>query len=311
MDELRKLTRGNHRRLEGRGAFSGRHPEIPDRPMRRLIGLLKEEMRIERRDTLLEVLYQEPGMIWSMDIFERRFAGRKEYVLQIIDLGSRFKLAPAIQNRDFAAAEVAAHLNKLFLKHGAPLFLKRDNGGNLNGNAIGQLLGSYCIIPQNSPPYTPPYNGVMERMQGEVKADLDQLLTGEDLCQSIFTGAVMNAVFIANARPRAALKGKTANDVFVPPMGKYSKEERQDANDWICSRARNIAWNAGRFFRGTEQKRLPDSAWRLAIREWQENHGFIAFQKKGKIIRLSMTPDEIGSEAEAISRTSFQQMQNR
>ena len=268
-------------------------------------------MRIERRDTLLEVLYQEPGMIWSMDIFERRFAGCKEYVLQVIDLGSRFKLAPAIQNRDFTAGEVAEHLNKLFLMHGAPLFLKRDNGGNLNGEPVEKLLNVFCAIPQNSPPYTPPYNGVVERMQGEVKADLDWLLAGGDIRQDIFTGAVMNAVFIANARPRAALQGKTANDRFVPPKGKYSKEVRQAINDWICSRARDIAWNAGPFFHGTEKQKLPDSAWRLAIREWQENHGFIAFQKKGKIIRLSMKPEEIQTGTEDVCRTSFTLMQNR
>jgi hypothetical protein len=33
-----------------------------------------------------------------------------------------------------------AHLDQLFHRHGAPLFLKRDNGSNLNGSEVNDAL---------------------------------------------------------------------------------------------------------------------------------------------------------------------------
>ncbi len=43
--------------------------------------------------------------------------------------------------------EVAAHLNALFEDHGPPLFLKRDNGGNLNHTLVEDLLEAFLVIP--------------------------------------------------------------------------------------------------------------------------------------------------------------------
>ena len=61
-----------------------------------------------------------------------------------------------------------------FRHHGAPLFLKRDNGGNLNHHLVDELLGEYLVIPINSPCYYPQYNGGIERGQGDIKACLRQ-----------------------------------------------------------------------------------------------------------------------------------------
>jgi hypothetical protein len=67
---------------------------------------------------------------------------------------------------DDARATTASYsdwlLEQLFLHDGPPLVLKRDNGSNLNHQAVDEVLARYLVIPLNSPPHYPPYNGAME-----------------------------------------------------------------------------------------------------------------------------------------------------
>ena len=118
---------------------------------------------------MLSVEYCEAHLIWSMDIFEQVHRGVRFHVLQVIDLGSRVKLEPAVKLGAFTGEEVAEHLNYLMHKHEAPLFLKRDNGSNLNSSEVFSILKMFAVIPFNSPPGFPQFNGVMERSQGEIK----------------------------------------------------------------------------------------------------------------------------------------------
>ena len=46
------------------------------------------------------------------------------------------------------------HLAKLFRRHGAPLFLKRDNGSPLNHAAVNAVLAEFGVIPLNSPAHS-------------------------------------------------------------------------------------------------------------------------------------------------------------
>lgn len=90
-------------------------------------------------------------------------------MLQVIDLGSRMKLEPVIKPGAFTGEEVAEHLNYLKHKHEVPLLLKRDNGSNLNSNKVFSILKMFAVIPFNSSPGFPQFNGVMERSQGKIK----------------------------------------------------------------------------------------------------------------------------------------------
>jgi hypothetical protein len=49
---------------------------------------------------------------------------------------------------------VGVRLEQLFLQHGPPLVLKRDNGSNLNQQAVDEVLARYLVLPLNSPPIT-------------------------------------------------------------------------------------------------------------------------------------------------------------
>jgi hypothetical protein len=53
-------------------------------------------------------------------------------------------------------------LEQRFLQHGPPLVLKRDNGSNLNQQAVNEVLACYLVMPLTSPADYAPYNGGME-----------------------------------------------------------------------------------------------------------------------------------------------------
>jgi hypothetical protein len=70
--------------------------------------------------------------------------------------------------------EIAGHLSRHFSRFGPPLFIKRDNAGNLNHTSVNEVLEEHMVIPINSPYYTPSYNGAIEHCQGEFKTWLIQ-----------------------------------------------------------------------------------------------------------------------------------------
>ena len=47
---------------------------------------------------------------------------------------------------------IALYLDRLFLKEGPPMFLKRDCGSPLNCAALDQVLERHWVLPLNSPP---------------------------------------------------------------------------------------------------------------------------------------------------------------
>jgi transposase InsO family protein len=83
-------------------------------------------------------------------------------LIVVVDLASRFIFAPLV-TLDPNGEEVAAHLRTVFARHGKPLFLKRDNGSIFNNQHVDQLLAAEAVIPLNSPPYHPRYNGGIEK----------------------------------------------------------------------------------------------------------------------------------------------------
>jgi hypothetical protein len=70
---------------------------------------------------------------------------------------------------------VARHLETLFLQHGAPLLLKRDNGSVFNQHAVNEVLASWRLIPLNRSAYYAPYNGAFEQGIRELKDEVCRL----------------------------------------------------------------------------------------------------------------------------------------
>ena len=96
----------------------------------------------------------------------------------------------------------------LFRRFGAPLFYKRDNGGNLNRTAVNDVLAEYGVIPLNSPAYYAPYNGAIERGQREIKQGLrDKQSDWASRTDIDLESLVQNVAHDANHQHRRNLDG--------------------------------------------------------------------------------------------------------
>ena len=95
-----------------------------------------------RRLHMIRIKWDCPHMVWSMDYFEYSDDKNKSFTHQVQDLTSRYKFEPLPGNEPVSGEEVAGNLKKLFKQYGAPLFMKRDNGSNLNHTAPEHSLNS-------------------------------------------------------------------------------------------------------------------------------------------------------------------------
>ena len=88
---------GNRHRLRAVSAVHAQHPEYSTRRFQELANELRFKLLRGERKSMLSVEYCEAHLIWSMDIFEQVHRGVRFHVLQVIDLGSRVKLEPAVK----------------------------------------------------------------------------------------------------------------------------------------------------------------------------------------------------------------------
>ena len=133
---------------------------------------MRREFVQQRQAELRRITWHVPGLAWSLDDAElARLPNHQLHLHQVQDLASRHKFTPFVGGRALGET-VAARLEQLFLRQGMPLVLKRDNGSNLNQQAVDEVLARYLVIPLNSPPNYPPYNGGMECAVRELKTPL-------------------------------------------------------------------------------------------------------------------------------------------
>jgi hypothetical protein len=239
----------------------------------------RREANAQRRRALRRIRWHYPGVCWAIDDteYERRDSqGRKLFINQLRDLASGYRLPPI--GGEFAVGEeVAGQLAAMFGRYGAPLLLKRDCGGNLNHDAVNEVLREYFVLPLNSPPNYPPYNGAIENGQGELKRVVAQRLISE--CpQQHFEPYVVAAAHDLNHKPRAALGGNCSCRAFFDGKVRYTKRERRDAYAWITDAATDILTETGLAGLRHEQ-----AAWRIAAENWLEKNGLISVSKPREV----------------------------
>jgi hypothetical protein len=116
-----------------------------------------------------------------------------------------------------------AHLESLFRQHGAPLFLKRDNGSPFNCQPVDEVMARFGVLPLNNPPHFPRYNGAQEKSIRDLKTALYQRMQCAANVPKDFALAVEVTTHDLNHRSRRCLKGLTACAVFhddaqTPPL---------------------------------------------------------------------------------------------
>lgn len=279
---LASQWRRQRHRTPGVAEAKAQYPELTEAHLQALVNEVRTELTREAAQAQISVQYHEPHLIWSMDIFERWYRGTKFHVLQVIDLGSRIKFDPAIKPGAFEGEEVACHVNRLMRQHGAPLFLKRDNGSNLNSHEVLELLNLFSVMAFNSPPGCPQFNGVMERSQGEIKRYLNVMIREVEEVDT-FSAFVYAAVDRANHRIRPVLNGRTAQQVWEQEFTRFTKRERET----IYEEIKELAAQIFQSFAAAKQQAKDAAAivWRRAVLKWLEERGTIELFRDGKALR--------------------------
>jgi len=150
--DLYRLKHGRQR-SQGVGAVYRQHyAQVSRRELQALTDAVRRELAQQRQAQLRHITWHVPGLVWSLDDAElARVAHHTLRLHQVQDLASRYKFTPWVGARVLGET-VAGRLEHLFIQHGPPLVLKRDNGSNLNQHAVDAVLARYLVLPLNSPP---------------------------------------------------------------------------------------------------------------------------------------------------------------
>jgi hypothetical protein len=237
----------------------------------------RHDLNADQRRCQRRIRWNIPNTAWSMDPSEyehRDGCGNKVYLNQMQDMASRYKFSP-MAGEFPCGEEISGYLQSNFHRFGPPLFLKRDNGGNLNHTAVNEVLSEHFVIALNSPVHYAPYNGAIEEAQSELKAGIRLKLLYRVPCprehMEGYAGCVEHEL---NHKPRPCLNGKNSCQVFFAGRRIFSKWERRDAYDWITNLQNDIL-----SYDGVQ----PQSAWRIAAESWLRMKGLIKVIINGKV----------------------------
>ena len=298
LPRLLALSHSRHR-TAGTGDLYRRFKEqISRRVLGELICGLRREIFHVQAALQRRIIWNAPGMIWSVDDMEESLSTlglqvpglEKAFWDQMRDLSSRHQFEPLVTTGLAPGAVVAERLDKLIRKFGAPLILKRDNHGNLNCEEVDKVLAYHLIIPLNSPPYYPPYNGGIEEAQNEFKTALRGKLrdrawpvAGPEAALGLLQLASEIVAHDLNERRRPCLQGHSAARIFE--VGKqdrrfyYDRRQRREVFDEITAMAACALAETQ-----LTGRRAAAAAWRLAVETWLRREGFITISVGRKVL---------------------------
>ena len=261
------------------------HDHISRRDLQALTRTVRWELAHQHQAELRHIAWKISGLVWSLDDAElARFAHHRLYLHQVQDLASRYKFTPWVGERVLGET-VAVHLEQLFLQHGPPLVLKRDNGSNLNQQAVDEVLARYLVLPLNSPPHYPPYNGGMERAVRELKTPLrEKILTSGPITDPEVQAWAEVLAHELNHRSRDCLHGHIACKVFhdaKPALKAYTLRKRREIIDWI-----NELTTALIQVLAVHTQHQVETARRLAVETWLQRNGVITITQNKKVLPI-------------------------
>lgn len=279
--DVAKLDHGT-KRTEGVTALYAQYQEsLSRRDIAAMVSDARKEANRERRSANRRIYWHGSGIAWAIDDTEyqhRNFNGTPVIINHIEDLGSKYNLEPISGTCLAHGEEIAGHLAHLFGRLGAPLFFKRDGGGNLNHSAVNDVLAEFVVLPLNSPPVYPPFNGAIEKAQGELKTELERQLASVNIHDaSLAEPFVRAAANELNHKPKECLKGKVPCQVFFGDRVSFSKQQRKEIYDWIKSRQNIILC-------GKDDVVSVEAAWRHAAEVWLIKNRFITVAINNKLL---------------------------
>jgi len=263
------------KRTQGTGALYMKYREgMSRRELAIKVGEERGKQRREKRRRKQRLRWKQPNLVWAIDATEyaRDKQGQRLWVHAVKDLASRYQLEP-LTALESGGVAVAAHLERLFRSHGAPLLLKRDNGSVFNHQAVNEVLARWGVIPLNSPAYYAPYNGAIEQGIKELKTEMARALPVPESWNVVQVGPfVAVAAAQRNYQTRRCLGGLNAKDIYNRKQrrGRWNQRQRHQAFDWISSQAKAILET-----RMNSDQRSVQAAWRHAVEAWLSDQALI------------------------------------
>jgi transposase InsO family protein len=266
---LRQLNQGRVR-TRGTGELYERFARFLSR---RQLGALVQDYRRDQLHVMKHIHWLKSGLAWSCDATQ--YGEADWQIIPVQDLASRYRFGPLVSDR-LDGRQIAGHLESLFRQHGAPLFLKRDNGSPFNNQHVDEIMARFGVLPLNSPPHFPRYNGGMEKSIRDFKSALAmrQLAVPADF--ALATEVVAHEL---NHRSRRCLKGRTACAVFHDDAQRlrWTKRQRQTIfRLLLCQFGAMI----GNTTNGTHPR--PATLWRVTVEAWLRCQGLIAVRQNQK-----------------------------
>ena len=226
--DIAGLSHGQDRTAGTAALYARYAPSISRRELQRMVAMARHDLNTAHRQNLRRIRWNVPNVAWSMDPCEYKQQETKVYLNQMQDLASRYKFSPLAGDVP-CGEEIAGHLAATFKRFGAPLFLKRDNGGNLNHAAVDDVLAEHFVLPVNSPVHYPPYNGAIEEAQAELKNGLSSRLAYKHCPREHLEAYAGTVEHDLNHHPRACLSGRNSCQAYFGGRRTFSRWERRDA----------------------------------------------------------------------------------
>jgi transposase InsO family protein len=269
---LRQLSHGRVR-TQGTGKL---YKHFAQCLSRRQLGALVQDYRRDQLHAMKHIHWLWSGLAWSCDATE--YGDDRRQIIPVLDLASRYRFRPLVTDR-LDGRQIAAHLESLFRQHGAPLFLKRDNGSPFNNQHVDAVMARFGVLPLNNPPHFPRYNGAEEKGIRDFKAALDRRQQLAATVPKDFGLTVEVTAHELNHRPRRCLKGRTACAVFHDDAQRlrWSKRQRQTIFRLLLQQ---FGAMLGKTMNGSNPR--PATLWRVTVESWLRCQGLIAVRQNKK-----------------------------
>ncbi|HPQ41214.1 MAG TPA: hypothetical protein PLV45_12650 [bacterium] len=274
---INSLDHGYHRTHGTGNAYDSVRNHISRRDFNDLVAVLRRDhVRMERLGYCC-ITWHVPGMVWAVDDMVYMDPGflRKHHIHSIRDLASRYTFVPLTAFIEIHGDRIAAHLDALFEQHGPPMFLKRDNGSNLNHHAVNTVLSEWMVIPVNSPAYYPRYNGSIEQTQSELKDELNHRICASDRELLLFAES---AVHTLNHRSRPCLDGNSSCRIIrtgKETMKAFHRRKRREVYE-------EIMVITGRLMESEFKIDSLDATRRYAVEIWLQENGYMSVTNNEK-----------------------------
>ncbi len=200
----------------GLPTLRGHFPDLARAALADILRRYRALWRLLHRQTVHVLHWTRPGAVWAVDFHGPRppVDGTDPDLLAVRDLASGWQLL-WLPVGDATADTVVEQLSGLFVRHGAPLVLKSDNG-SFGAAAVQELLRRWRVRSLFSPPRRPSYNGAIEAGIGSLTSRTEQHARRRGYPGAWTRDDVEAARLEANAcaRPRGPL-GPSPDDLWA------------------------------------------------------------------------------------------------